>query len=64
MGPKTAEPQSEDLFKSRLDQLLNMNHALIRLAGLIDWGRIENTLAAYFVSERGRPALPPRLVAG
>jgi transposase, IS5 family len=64
MGPKPAAPQSDDLFRSRLDQLLNMNHPLIKLAGLIDWERIETTLAAHFVSERGRPSLPPRLVAG
>lgn len=64
MGPKPAAPQSDDLFRSRLDQLLNMNHPLIKLAGLIDWERIESTLAAHFVSERGRPSLPPRLVAG
>ena len=63
MGPKPAAPQSEDLFRSRLDQLLNMNHPLIKLAGLIDWERIETTLTAHFVSERGRPSLPPRLVA-
>ena len=64
MGPKTVVPQNDDLFRARLDQLLNMNHPLIKLAGLMDWARIETTLAAHFVSERGRPALPPRLVAG
>ena len=31
---------------------------------MIDWERIETTLAAHFVSERGLPSLPPRLVAG
>ncbi len=64
MRPKTPEQQSDDLFKLRLDQLLNMNHPLIKLSELIDWDRIDTTLAAHFVSERGRPALPPRLVAG
>ena len=64
MGPKTTAPQNDDLFKSRLDQLLNLKHPLIQLAELIDWRRIENTFADHFLSERGRPALPPRLVAG
>ncbi len=61
IGPKSAEPQSDELFGSRLDQLLNMNHPLIKLAGLIDWEFIETSSAAHFVSERGRPSLPPRL---
>jgi len=36
MRPKTVVPESEDLFRSRLDQQINMRHALVRLAGLID----------------------------
>ncbi len=64
MRPKTAEPQSQQLFGFPLEQHLNMNHPLIKLAGLMDWDRIDTTLAAHFVSERGRPALSPRLVAG
>ena len=27
----------QDLFRSRLDQILNMNHELVRLAQTIDW---------------------------
>jgi IS5 family transposase len=27
-----------DLFKSRLDQIVEMNHALAKLARKIDWG--------------------------
>lgn len=64
MRPKSALPQSGELFRQRLDEQLNMRHPLIRLAGLIDWERIEQHFAAHFTSERGRPALPPRLVAG
>ena len=64
MGPKQSSATTDDLFKSRLDQLLNMNHSLIKLGELIDWDRIETSFAGHFVSERGRPALPPRLVAG
>ena len=36
MRPKPVVPESEDLFRSRLDQQINMRHALVRLAGLID----------------------------
>ena len=64
MGPMPSQPQSGELFISRLDELINMRHPLVRLAALIDWVEIERTFAASFTSGRGRPALPPRLVAG
>ncbi len=64
MGPKPTRVQTEELFRPRLDEQINMKHALVRLGGLIDWSEIERTFGAHFVSGRGRPALPPRLVAG
>ena len=64
MGPKPSQPHSGELFRPRLDEQLNMKHPLVRLAALIDWAEIERTFAASFTSGRGRPALPPRLVAG
>ena len=64
MRPKPAVPESEELFRSRLDQQINMRHALVRLAGLIDWAEIERTFSEPFTSGRGRPALAPRLIAG
>jgi IS5 family transposase len=41
-----------------------MTHPLIRLSSLMDWQRIEADFSKHFVSNRGRPALSPRLVAG
>ena len=64
MGPKPSQPQTAELFRPRLDEQINMKHPLVRLAALIDWGEIERTFAASFTSMRGRPVLPPRLVAG
>jgi hypothetical protein len=40
-----------------------MRHELVRLAGLIDWARLEAHFASYY-SEAGRPGLPIRLVVG
>ena len=37
MGPKPTLPSSGDLYRSRLDQILDQRHALFRLAALIDW---------------------------
>ena len=64
MGPKPSQPQSGELFRPRLDEQLNMKHPLVRLAKLINWAEIERTFATSFTSGRGRPALPPRLIAG
>ncbi|QPN33432.1 IS5 family transposase [Diaphorobacter sp. JS3051] len=64
MRPKPSLPQSGELFRPRLDEQLNMRHPLIRLAALMDWDQIEQHFASHFTSGRGRPALPPRLVAG
>lgn len=41
-----------------------MRHALVRLAGLIDWAEIERTFSKPFTSGGGCPALAPRLIAG
>lgn len=64
MKPRTRTAQTAEMFRPRLDEQLNMKHPLIRLAGLMDWELIEHHFARHFTSGRGRPALPPRLVAG
>jgi IS5 family transposase len=64
MGPTVQSPQTEELFRPRLDEQLKMTHPLIRLSSLMDWQRIEADFSKHFVSNRGRPALSPRLVAG
>ena len=52
-----------DLFRSRLDQLLNMRHPLVRLSQLIDWAYLEQSLECYY-SAVGRPGLAIRLMLG
>ena len=64
MRHKPSQPATDELFVSRLDQLINMKHPLVRLASLINWTEIERKFAVSFTSGRGRPALPARLVAG
>ena len=64
MPPQPKAPKPDELLRPRLDEQINMSHALVRLASLMDWDKIERSFAAHFTSWRGRPALPPRLVAG
>ncbi len=61
--PPAAEPQ-EDLFRARLENLVDRRHALTRLAGLIDWGRFEAAFGPLYTEGTGRPGLPTRLMAG
>jgi IS5 family transposase len=57
-------PKSNDLFRQRLDELVNSQHPLVQLAGHIDWAAFEREWAGFFPSQRGRPVTAPRLVVG
>ena len=58
------ESGKQDLFPSRLDQVINMDHALAKLARTIDWGFLEEKFGAVYADGSGRPPLPTRLMAG
>jgi IS5 family transposase len=51
------------MFRSRLDQVINMEHALVKLARSIDWRFLEEKFGAVYADGWGRP-LPTRLMAG
>ena len=47
MRPKERrESGQNDLFRSRLDQILNLDHALVKLARSIDWSFLEQRFGA------------------
>ena len=58
------ESGKQDLFRSRLDQIIDMNHALAKLARSIDWGFLEERFGAVYSDGPGHPPLPTRLMAG
>jgi transposase, IS5 family len=64
MGPKPNVPKSDDLFRQRLDEMVNSKHPLVQLTRHIDWSVFEHEWMGFFPSRRGRPAIAPRLVAG
>ncbi len=37
MRPREQSRGQDDLFRARLDQIIDMRHELVRLGGLIDW---------------------------
>ena len=64
MRPKPpSPPNTDDLFRHRLSNILDQRHALLRLAGLIEWSRFEREYGALY-AEQGRPGLPTRLMVG
>src|SRR5271166_4039143 len=65
MRPKERrETGDQDLFRSRLDQIIDLDHALVKLAGSIDWRFLEQRLGAIYTDKPGHPPLPTRLMAG
>ena len=64
MRPKKHETtRSGDLFRARLDQIINLKHELAQLAGAIDWDWIDGEIAPLY-SEKGRPGIETRFAIG
>lgn len=53
-----------DLLRSRLDQIIDLNHPLVALAGKVDWAFLEQTFGEAYKDGPGQPPLPSRLMAG
>jgi transposase, IS5 family len=58
------ETGQADLFRARLDQIVDPTHPLVKLARAIDWGFLEARCGAVYDDAPGRPPLPTRLMAG
>jgi IS5 family transposase len=64
MRPKRHETTgSGDLFRARLDQIINMKHELAQLAGKIDWDWIDREIAPLY-SDKGRSGIETRFAIG
>ena len=64
MRPKKPKTTGEgDLFRARLEQIINMKHELVQLAGKIDWDWIDREIAPLY-SDKGRPGIATRFVIG
>src|SRR6476646_10879519 len=58
------ETGEQDLFRSRLDQIIDMDHPLAKLARTVDWGFLEGRFGEVYTEDPGHPPLPTRLMAG
>ena len=58
------ETGAEDMFRSRLDQIINLKHELVKLAQAVSWSFIEAKCGEVYTDGPGMPPLPTRLMAG
>jgi transposase, IS5 family len=65
MRPKERRDSGQkDLFRARLDQIVDMTHSLAKLARSVDWSFLETRFGAAYTDKPGHPPLPTRLMAG
>ena len=53
-----------DLFRARLDQIVDFDHPLAKLGRAIDWRFLEGRFGAVYSDKAGHPPLPTRLMSG
>lgn len=63
MEPSKQIRGSEDLFRERLDAIIDLKHPLVRLAGLVPWCDFDGAFGRFY-KPLGRPAKPTRLMVG
>jgi IS5 family transposase len=63
MKPVRRGRSNPDLFRERLDAIIDMRHSLVHLAGLLPWSAFDESFGKFF-KPIGRPAKPTRLMVG
>jgi IS5 family transposase len=65
MRPRELEDSGQtDLFRARLDQIIDLKHPLVKLAQVVDWPFLKDTFGDVYTDGPGQPPLPTRLMAG
>jgi IS5 family transposase len=61
---KPRDDRQQDLLRPALDQIIDLEHPLARLARAIDWAFLDGRFSSVCRPGPGQPPLPTRLVAG
>lgn len=61
---KTEHNPQDDMFRNRLENMIDMRHSLVKLADAIDWEVFDREFGALYQSKVGRPATRTRLIVG
>ena len=62
--PKPKTNERPLIATRRLDLSLDLDHELVRLAGVIPWDRLAEEFGPLYCADNGRPGVPIRLMAG
>lgn len=54
----------DDLYRARLESIIDLRHELAKLARLVDWDGLQQDLSQFYCADRGRPGGSVRLMAG
>ena len=60
---KIKPDSQQNLFKTRLTNLINLGHPLVKLAAEVSWDKMEMEFQNLY-SDQGRPSIPIRKIAG
>jgi len=58
------ETGQRDMFRPRLDQMIDMKHPIVRLRAEMDWAYMKEAFGAVYTDGPGQPPLPTQLMAG
>jgi len=65
MKPRETEKSGVgDLFRERLENLIDGRHPLAKLSEAVDWPVFEEAFGTLYDAEQGRPGVPVRLMVG
>jgi transposase, IS5 family len=62
--PPIETDRQGDLFKVLLEDIIDMKHELVRLAGYIPWDELDKEYGMLYRPDTGRPGTPTRLMVG
>ncbi|RBL46206.1 transposase, partial [Xanthomonas oryzae] len=65
--PAAEQLHADELFRSRLENQIDLRHPLVQLSHRLPWSALEQALSPRLPATTGtggRPALPVRLIAG
>jgi IS5 family transposase len=64
MKPKESpiKEKQKELFRVELSQLVDLDHALVKVARVVDWGRLEELFGQTYCPDVGRPGVSTRLM--
>ncbi len=61
---KSSNNPQEELFRSKLDNIIDLSHELVKASKMLNWRDLEGHFGATYCQNNGRPAINTRLMIG